>query len=296
MNAEVFADWLAIQGHRVIKTANSYWFDQGPRAFQAFPYHHLIHPGERELKDLLLKEKAVCIRFSAPIDSGLGALSYHMTYESPDYDLRMLDRRSRQNIRKGLSNCCIEPISLERLSAEGFALEVDTLQRQARNLNISRNGWRKKFLSAVKLPGFEAWGALVNGHLGASLFTFQMDDWCYMLHAQCDRQYLPLRINNALSYVVTKTMMERNTVNSVFYSLHSLDASSSVDQFKLRMGYTAKPVLQCVSFHPCLSIFLNSFTHYILSRLVRKYPGRDLLSKSEGLLRFYLKGKGASKN
>ena len=49
MNAEVFADWLAIQGHRVIKTANSYWFDQGPRAFQAFPYHHLINPGEREL-------------------------------------------------------------------------------------------------------------------------------------------------------------------------------------------------------------------------------------------------------
>ncbi|MGC8494383.1 MAG: hypothetical protein ACP5SH_21890 [Syntrophobacteraceae bacterium] len=289
MHAETFAEWLTLQGHRVIKSAGSYWYDQGPRAFQAFPYHHLITPGAREVKELLLNEKALCIRFSAPMDSGMGAKSYHMTYEKPGYELRMLDRRSRQNIRKGLDQCRIEPISLERFAEEGFDLEADTVRRQGRNLTISRSGWRKKFLSASSLPGFEAWGALVEGELGATIFTFQMEDWCYMLHAQCHRRYLPLRINNALSYVVTKTMMEREGVKSVFYSLHSLDAASSVDEFKLRMGYTPKPVLQCVAFHPCLALFLHPFTHRILARLVRKYPGKGFLSKSEGLLRFYLK-------
>lgn len=292
MNAEVFSEWISLQGHRVVRTADSYWFDQGPRAFQSFPYHHLINPSRRDLTNFLLKEKAFCLRFSAPVNSRLGAISYHIVYESPVYDIQMLDRRTRQNIRKGLSQCRIEQISIKRLADEGFGLEADTADRQSRTLGIAQKAWREKFLYAERLPGFEAWGALVNGRLKATLFTFQMDDCCYMLHAQCDRQCMPLRINNALSYVVTKSMMERSTVNSTFYGLQSLDASPGVDEFKFRMGYSARPVRQCVAFHPLLSVFLNRFSHYALSYLVTKYPRKCFLSKFEGMLRLYLNGKG----
>jgi len=39
MNIEIFAEWLRHQGHQIHKTQHSYWYDQGPCVYQAFPYH-----------------------------------------------------------------------------------------------------------------------------------------------------------------------------------------------------------------------------------------------------------------
>lgn len=291
MNAEIFAEWLCLQGHHVVRAAGSYWFDQGPRVYQAFPYHHTINPSEQEIAELLVKQNAIGLRYSAPLDAEFGIVSYHTVYESPTYGFENLDRRSRQNTRKGMNQCDVGPISFERMAEEGWNLEQDTLNRQGRKAAISRKTWRKRSLTAAGLPGFEAWGAIVEGRLGASLISFQMDSCCYLLYKQCLRKYLPIRINNALSFVITQTMVNRPEVRSVLYGLHSLDAPPSVDEFKFRMGYTAKPVRQRVVFHPLLAPFFNRRTHALIRRLLRRYPANPLLTKAEGMVRFYLEGK-----
>jgi len=111
MNADIFAEWLRRQGHSVVRTTSSYWYDKSSRVYQAFPYHWVINPTEEELIDLLRKKRAIALRYSTPVGSVSGCISYHVVYDEPSYTLDGLDRRSRQNIRKGLKNCRVEPIS-----------------------------------------------------------------------------------------------------------------------------------------------------------------------------------------
>ena len=72
MNADIFAEWLRIQGHNVVRTTSSYWYDASPRIYQAFPYHWLIQPTEIELLSLLRQKRAIALRYSTPIESPLG--------------------------------------------------------------------------------------------------------------------------------------------------------------------------------------------------------------------------------
>jgi hypothetical protein len=291
VNPETFSEWLQRQGHHVFRTASSSWFDAGPRVLQAFPYHWIIQPSVQELRELIKSKGILALRYSTPLDALYGQISYHAVYEKASYTLDSLDRRSRQNVLKGLKNCCIEPISLARLAEEGWQLEKDTLGRQGRSTKQSEQKWRRRCMAAADLPGFEAWGALVEGHLAASLLTFQMYDCCEMLSQQCHRDHLRGRVNNALVFVVTQTMIKRANIKSIFYTLQSLDAPASIDEFKFRMGYSAKPVRQRVVLHPWFEFFGSRVSHSIVSWLSRLDQGNRLLAKAKGILAFHLQGK-----
>lgn len=291
MNAEIFAEWLRRQGYSVVRTPSSYWYEASPRIYQAFPYHWIIQPIEEELANFLRERKAVGLRYSTSIDNPIGSISYHALYEGASYTLDQLDRRSRQNVRAGLKNCLVEPIPLERLAKEGWSLELDTADRQGRRLSGNQTSWEKRFRSAANLPGFEAWGAFVDGRLVASLFGVQIGDCCELISQQCHRDFLSARVNNALTFVVTQTMKNRGSIRSIFYALQSLDAPSNVDEFKFRMGYTAKPLRQRVVFHPWIKSFTIPFIHKILLKLLKKDPENPKLTKGEGLFRFHLEGR-----
>lgn len=290
MNSDIFTEWLRQQGQHVVITESSCWHSQGPRVYQAFPYHWIIQPSKEELSSFLRQTKAIGLRYSTPIDADIGQISYHAVYEQATYDINNLGKWARKNVRIGLRSCTIEPIPFERMAEEGWLLQIDTLERQGRKLNLDQGAWRRRCLSAGNLPGFEGWGALVDGKLAASVITFQMANCCYMLYQQCHRDYLSKHINNALSFVVTQEMIKRPEIHSILYGLHSLDAPASVDEFKFRMGYAAKPVRQRVVFHPWIAPLINSTSHTIVQRLHNWLPKNPTLAKTEGVLRFYLEG------
>ena len=291
VSVEIFAEWLRRQGHDVQQSASSYWYSQGPRVYQAFPYHWLIHPAEEELREFLSRQKAIALRYSTSLDAAHGCLSYHAVYQRPCYGLEDLGQWARKNVRRGLRNCQVEPISFGRLAEDGWGLQLDTLERQGRRLKLSRETWTRRCLAAAGLPGFEAWGALLDGRLAASVITFEMGDWCYMLYQQCLHQYLQAHVNNAVSFVVTQRMISRPHIHSILYGLHSLDAPPSVDEFKFRMGYTAKPVRQRAVFHPWLRPVAVRASYAVVKALTRLRPGNPTLSKTEGMMRFFLHGR-----
>jgi hypothetical protein len=291
MNPEIFSRWLERQGHRIVRTESSYWHSHGVRALQAFPYHWTIRPGDKDLRQLLRETRGVCLRYSAPMESPEGYLSYHVVLEKPSYGFEDLGKWARKNVRRGLRNCTVEPITFDLLAEEGWALQCHTLERQKRNLRVSREEWRVRCLAAKELPGFEAWGALVQGRLAASVITFLMGDCVYLLYQQCHREFLAAHVNNALSFSVTQMMIRRPGVRSILYSLHSLDAPPSMDEFKFRMGYAAKPVRQRVVFHPLCAPLVNSALHGLVKAAKAFRPGSTVLAKAEGMIRFYLEGK-----
>jgi hypothetical protein len=284
----VYAEWLRRQGHRVIRTASSYWHSEGLRVYQAFPYHWLIRPSEAELQELFYRDMAVALRYSAPADRRDGTHSYHVTYTGTDYDFETLSAWARKNVRRGLRSCKIGPISFEKYIDDGWALRVDTLERQKRLLKESRSDWCKRYSVAAGLDGFEVWAAQVDNKLAATLVTFQMEDWYYMVYQQCHRDYLREHVNNALSFEVTQGLIRRPNSRGIFYGMRSLDAPPSVDEFKFRMGYEAKPVRERVAFHPYLAPLVNTFNHKLLQALASLSPKNRGLAKAGGMMRIYL--------
>jgi hypothetical protein len=291
VNAETVAEWFRRQHHRVVRTSSSWWYEASPRVYQAFPSHWVISPGEEELLEFLRHERAVALRYSTPLDAPTGRVSYHVVCEDRDYGLQTLDGRARNAVRNGLQRCRVERIPLERLADEGWALEVDTCGRQGRDVPFSEKEWRRRYLSAAELPGFEGWGALVDGRLGAALLSVRIDGCCEVLAQQCLAEFLGARINNALTFVFTQSTLQRPEVRSVFYTLQSLDAPASVDDFKFHMGYVARPVRQRVMFHPLAERALGPWAHRLVSAGLRVRPSNHLLAKAEGMIRFHLQGK-----
>jgi hypothetical protein len=290
MSADIFAEWFRKQGKQVVRTQSSYWVDRGTRAFQAFPYHWLIEPTQDELDGLLKENKAITLRYSTPVNAPSGYVSYHAVLKDNAYDISNLGKRTRKNIRHGLDRSQVVPISFERLAGEGFSLLLDTMDRQGRNSDITQKEWETLCVSAGDLPGFETWGVLVGSKLAASALVFRMDDYYYILYQQSLRQFLSENVNNALTFVLTQELVKRPEMKSIFYGLHSLDAPVSLDEFKFHMGYIAKPVRQRVVFHPWLRSFVNDTSHWVAHKLLNWNLGNPMLSKAEGMLRFYLDG------
>ncbi len=290
MNADIFAEWLRRQGHHVVRTASSYWYDAGPRVFQAFPYQWLIQPPPSELRKLMMGHGVVAARYSTPLEAPSGAVSYHVVLTEP-YGLQTLRSQARNGVRRGLECCSIERISFERLAEEGWNLQQDTLDRQGRIGSMTQSEWQRICYAADGLPGFEAWGAIIDGELSASVLIVRIDDTFDVPYALSHRKFLSKHVNNALFYTVSRELLSRPRVREIFFCLHSLDAPESVDEFKFRMGLRAKPVCQRVVFHPLLVPFANDYTHSIIARLLVRHQGSRVLAKAEGMLRFYLQEK-----
>lgn len=288
MNAEIYAQFLKRQGHKVVRTESSYWHSPGMRVFQAFPEHRLIRPGRKEIDELLLGHRALAIRYSMPADPETKPVGYHVVCTDGAYCLDNLSSWARKNVRRGMKSCTVEHISLEKYTEEGWDLRLDTLARQHRRVNETQEDWRRKCKAVTGLDGFEIWAALVNGRLGATLLFFQMERWGYMVYQQCHRGCLREHVNNALSYSVTQEVMRRRNIRGIFYGMQSLDAPPSVDEFKFRMGYSAMPVRQTVDFHPYLSPLVNAITLKLVRTMMKVNPGSQLLSKGEGMMRLRL--------
>lgn len=296
MNPDIFAEWFRRQGLQVTRTASSWWVKLGMRTYQAFPYHWIIQPEERELDELLRKNLAVALRYSTHPSASEGMQSYHAVFEGESYGFDQLGKWARKNVRRGLKNCSVEQIGFDELARTGWNLQQDTLDRQSRNPSITLEKWRTMCHTAGDLPGFTAWAAFANEsrQLAASVITFQMDDWVYMLYQQCCSEMLNLHANNALAFEVTTGVLADGNTKGILYGLHSLDAPPSVDEFKFRMGYVRKPVKQRVKFNKLISPAINSFSYSALKRLSSVLAGNETLSKAEGVCRFYLNGRASA--
>lgn len=290
MNVEIFSEWLRRQNYRVLRTDSSYWFNPGFGVWQAFPYHWVFQPAESELFELLTSHHGIGLRFSTALEAPVGCLSYHAVSKTTPYDLTALRKKARYDVRQGLGNCHVQQISFQELAQQGWRLQADTLDRQGRGTSMTFTAWKRLCLAAQDLQGFAAWGAVINGKLGAAAITARIEDWCYILYQQSHREYLPAKINNALTFRLTKEMLARPEISHIHYGLHSLDAPASVDEFKFRMGYIPKPVRQQVVFHPWLQPLVNNLSYGVIKKIIAFKKGHPTLAKAEGMMRFYLEG------
>jgi hypothetical protein len=291
MNEEVFAEWMHRQGHRVYRTPSSYWYEAAPRVLQAFPYHWLIKPDEKEIRELLFQHGIAALRYSTPLDFPKGMISYHVVLHEP-YELDMLKSQTRNGVKRGLKNFTVEKISFEQLATQGWVLQHDTLVRQDRLRSMTQAQWECLCRSADGLPGFEAWAAISKEkELAAAVIICQIDAEFNVPYAMSHSRFLSDHVNNAIFYSISRELLGRKLGGGIFFTVQSLDAPPNVDEFKFRMGFEARAVRQRVDFHPFLNPLATPMAHTIIRTLLHYDPSNPMLAKTEGMLRFHVEGQ-----
>lgn len=290
MNMELFHQWLCRQGFQVYRTKSSFWYNAGPRTLQAFPYYWLIEPSEEELHKLLFSKGILSLRYSTPLEAKEGKVSYHVEISRP-YTLDMLKSQARNGVKRGQGYFRVEPIPFRRLAEEGWLLQQDTLDRQSRLGSMKQLTWQRICLAAEDLPGFEAWGAIAGGELAGALFTAQIDDVVCVPYALSRTQYLREHVNNVLFFQTCTNILARNDISKIFFTVQSLDAPESVDEFKFRMSLIPRPVRQRVVLNPLVAPLAAGPSYSLLTRLLKRFPANHFLAKTEGMIRFSRLGK-----
>lgn len=290
MNVDNFSEWLRRQGHTIYHTESSYWYDAGPRTLQAFPFHWVIQPSEAELRKLMLARGILSLRYSTPLQAPKGKASYHIELLNP-YTLDMLNSKARNGVKKGQASFQVEQIPFARLADEGWLLQRDTIERQDRLSSMNQETWRRICMAAENIPGFEAWAAIANGELAGALFTARIDDVFCVPYALSRTKYMREHVNNVLFFNTCTNLLSRADVRKIFFTVQSLDAPESVDEFKFRMSFTAKPVRQRVVLHPFLTPLATTPGYNLFKQLGTRYPSSNVVAKTEGMVRFYRLGQ-----
>ncbi len=156
---------------------------------------------------------------------------------------------------------------------------------------MNHKQWKRICLAADGLPGFEAWAAISDGELAGALFTARIADTVFVPYALSRSKYLHEHVNNVLFFKACTNILERDGVSSIFFTVQSLDAPESVDEFKIRMSFTPKPVRQRVVLNPLITPLATNLGYTLLRCMVDRYRENNFLSKAEGMVRFNKMGK-----
>jgi hypothetical protein len=185
----------------------------------------------------------------------------------------------RSYTRRGLENCTVEPVDFGYLAQHGHQLNVESFERQGRDARtMTESQWHRYCETARAIPGFEAWGAWVSGHLAAFLVVARVEDSFYIHHQSSATDYLQLFSNHALTFTVTQTLIGRPEVNSVCYGQESL-VTPGIDIFKSRMGFDRRPFGERIALNPLLELVLSLGGRRIIHWAARKRPESRMWQK-----------------
>lgn len=284
MKAEAFAEFWKLQGHRVVLTPSACWYDAHPFAYLSIPYHRPIAPSRRELLKVWLTGPALIARYPAA-HAKTGRAGGLFVCADRNYDLSALEKKARNQTRRGLENCAIELIDFSRLVEQGYPLVLDTLQRQQRSAdNMPRERWRRYCVAAAQTKDFEAWAALVQGRLAAFMIVALVEDCFSILYQSSSTLELNHYPNNALVFGVVRQKLTTTEVGYVSYGLKSIDPTDRLDHFKLQMGFELRPFCEQAAVNPLLRPLLSLGGKRYIQHLARRYPEKDLWRKAAQIL------------
>ena len=299
VDTSTYVELLRAQGFNVIETASCYWHDRGVRQeigpqwvhfFVGGPPHHPVSPSSLELAEVFAKSRAFGVKYvTSRADEGKA--SYHFICADPSYDLQSLKKKARNQTRRGLERCKIEKIVFDFLHAAGMGLMRDSWERRGRGVTVSDAWWRRFCEAAPKFKDAEAFGASAEGQLAAFVTTVIIEGVCYIGFVYSLRALLWAHPNNALIFTITRDMLYRDGVHCVSLGLESLEGLSSLEHFKVGMGFRREPVRQHVVLNPLVRPLFNRPTVALGRKMIKKWGHTEFWRRVDGILRFCVESR-----
>jgi hypothetical protein len=263
----------------------TFWARHESSAMLRFPKFHLAPPRPQEVRQVLWHGRAAVASYLLEPDEHHPANAWLYVCTNQAYLLDKLASNARRDIRRGLRELIITPLTSEQLLAHGFPAFRDTRRRNGLN-DGTLEEFHRWFTGLAKLPEVVFLAAWKDEQLAAFANITEVDDWaefgCFSMSALL--RYTP---NDALVYSILSHYLVERRFRLVSYGLSSVQDESNaagLHRFKLKLGFEAHPVHRAFVLHPLLRPLINPLTLWGVSTMLRLKPGDRHLKKAQGVL------------
>lgn len=284
MNDEGYKRFLEAQGLHVFEADGAVWAEKRPFFLENVPPHRKVHLNVASIYKLFARGAAV-VRYAC--EESQGEASFEYVCVADDFSLESLSPNARRRVRRGLEACAIRPVELDFLARFGCSINKSTLARQGRagRHRLTDDGlWQKYMRACTRIPEVEALGAFLGDRLIGYSMVVTVDDYAYLHHTQAYAEELKHSPINALTYTMTKRMLERSGIRFVSQGLESFLPLPEVERFKLSMGFRKRPLGRRVAVNPLTRPFFSPQAVWLARKALGAYrPGlvEDLATFSQ---------------
>jgi len=287
MNLDNFVQFMELTGHKVIYSENNTWCEMATLFYGSIPFYEPISPSRNEIDGLFRDHRVIGIMYRTH-QREKGKQGYVYVCSEKPYTIDSLNPKMRNKVRQGLKNCVVREIDFEQLLGEGLSINRDTLKRQKRDDRTFSQSekWAEFCKAGAKVKGASAWGAFVNSQLAAYTVTFITGEYSNILYQFSRNDLLHTKANNALSFVMTKELLDHSGIKSVSYGQSSIRGNQlGLDEYKTRLGYQRLHVKYVVNLHPLVDIIITRGLGYRALDITKKLtPDNDLVKRVWGIV------------
>lgn len=286
-----YAAELARHGIPVLPgTGKTLWVRHDAGAMMRVPRFHLGPLASVEALEVPWRGRVAAASYLVPTDNLHPANSYVYVCTDRDYALDKLPVAMRRNVRRGLKELRVAPLTPNELLTSGAQAFFDTRCRVGLSDGTAEE-FNRRFSWRSRCPGHTFLGAWRGDQLAAFLSMIEVDDWmeiesCYSMNA-----LLSFRPNDTLMYSALFHYLHERQCSVVCYGLSSIQAENNAAglyAFKMKVGFEAQPVHRVFALHPLLRPFANRLTLRGMNTALRFWPRGRVLKKAEGMLAYVL--------
>jgi len=271
--------------HVVPGEAGTFWVRHESGSMVRFPKFHLAPPSAQDVQQALWRGRAAVASYLSEPNEYHPANAWLYLCTDQAYSWDKLASKARRDIRRGLRELAITPLTSDQLLAYGFPAFRDTRRRNGLNDGTVEE-FRRWFTGLAKIPEIVYLGAWKDEQLAAFADITEVDDWaefgCFSMDA-----LLRSNPNDALVYTVLSRYLIERKCQLVSYGLSSVQEESNaagLHTFKLKLGFEAHAVHRAFVPHPLMRPLFNRMTLWGVSTMLRFKPGGRHLRKAQGVL------------
>jgi hypothetical protein len=290
-----YAAALAAEGVTVVPgSSGCYWVGNVCGSLFREPTSCLAPPQPGEVRRALWKARApVATYILAPSDEH-PANAWLYVCENQKYRLEDLGYAARRDIRRAMRQLRFEFIDAATLLARGAKAFCDTQKR----LGLSDGTpevFRRDHEPFGRNPAMQIAAAWAEGFLAAFATVQAVDAWADIGVYAADDHLSSCPVNGLIHFALNHYLVERK-FRGVGYGLSSIQEASkaaTLDRFKKKAGFEARPVHRAFVLHPLVRPLANRLTLCGLRLCTRLRPSSRRWRKATGLLATYLNRQAA---
>ena len=282
--AELYRRW-----GRCVFEAHGVYFtnvDPGSRMFAPVLDHGNFDFTREECEQVLREGRGLVLRYPSSAQAGLAGGAYVCTDRA--YDYPQLTKRMRNYVRRGQDACEIRALFREELIAHGLRLNQETDERHGRRRAefCDAQRWTATAAAAFESPGAFVMGAWVDGQLASYQIGMLEGDWAYALIQMSRTDLLEHHPNHALDFAFNRWAFRQPGVSGVCIGPVPLRHNEGLHNYKIRMGFEARPMNTAIRLHPALAMTAgHRGAEWLIGAARRFAPLRDPLEGLEIAIR-----------
>jgi hypothetical protein len=282
-----YAANLARSGVHVLPGGpGTFWTRDQNSAMIRRPIFHVGPPTPNEVREVLRSGRATVASYLLEPDERHTANTWLYLCTDHAYALEKLDYTMRKNVRRGLRELTIAPLTSAELLAHGAQAFCDTRRRLGLR-DGTPEAFRQLFIAQVNWPEMVFLGAWKDNQLAAFLSIIEVEDWVELYKIFSMDALLQYRPNDTLMYSALSHYLIEYKCRLVYAGMSSIQVgknAAGLHRFKTKVGLEARPVHRAFVAHPLLHPFVNQMTLRCVNTVLRFRPEDHRLKEAGGVL------------